>query len=140
MREWVLLDSDSTHTIFCNPEYVSDIVDVDETLNLGTNGGVLVSNQKCNVAGLGQRWFNRKAIANVISLADMAKYNRVTYDLARELAFLVHTNGKIIRFPQLKSGLYARNPKTSDKPTNEQAVLRPQVRCYTLLARQLWRI
>jgi hypothetical protein len=115
MSDWVLLDRDSTHTIFCNPEYVSDIVDVDETLNLETNGGVLVSNQKCTVAGLGQRWFNRKAIANVISLADMAKNNRVTYDSARELAFLVHTEGKIIRFPQLKSGLYARNPKTSGK-------------------------
>jgi len=122
MREWVLLDSDSTHTIFCNPKYVSDIVDVDETLNLGTNGGVLVSNQKCNVAGLGQRWFNSRAIANVISLADMVKFNRVTYDSQRELAFLVHTCGKVIRFPQLKSGLYARNPKTSDKPTNEEAV------------------
>jgi hypothetical protein len=73
MRDWVLLDSDSTHTIFCNPEYVSDIVDVDETLNLWTNGGVLVSNQMCHVAGLGQRWFNSRAIANVISLADMIK-------------------------------------------------------------------
>ena len=52
----------------------------------------------------------------------MAKYNRVTYDSWEELAFLVHTNGKIIRFPQLKSGLYARNPKTSGKPTDEQAV------------------
>ena len=71
MKDWVLLDSDSTHTIFCNPEYVSDIVDVDETLNLGTNGGVLVSNQMCHVAGLGQRWFNSRAIANLISLADM---------------------------------------------------------------------
>ena len=94
MKDWVLLDSDSTHTIFCNPEYVSDIVDVEETLNLGTNGGVLVSNQKCNVAGLGQRWFNKNAIVNVISLADIAKYNRVTYDSQRELAFLVHTSGK----------------------------------------------
>ena len=122
MRDWVLLDSDSTHTIFCNPEYVSDIVNVEETLNLGTNGGVLVSNQKCNVAGLGQRWFNNRAIANVISLADMIKVNRVTYDSEKELAFLVHTNGKIVRFPQLKSGLYARNPKTSGKPTKEEAV------------------
>ena len=84
MREWVLLDSDSTHTIFFNPEYVTDIVNVNETLNLGTNGGVLVSDQKCNIAGLGQRWFNKNAIANVISLADMADHHRVTYDSVEE--------------------------------------------------------
>ena len=45
MRDWVLLDSDFTDTIFCNPEYVTDIVNVEETLDLGTNGGVLVSNR-----------------------------------------------------------------------------------------------
>ena len=96
-------------------------MDVDETLNLGTNWGVLVSDQKCNVAGLGQRWYNKNAIANVISLADVVNYHRVRYDSHEELAFLVHTGGKIVKFHQLKSGLYARIPKMKEKPTEEQA-------------------
>ena len=98
MRDWVLLDSDSTDTIFCNPEYVTDIVNVEATLNLGTNGGVLVSNKKCYIEGLGQRWFNQEAIANVISLSDMADHHRVTYDSVEERAFLVHKEDKVVKF------------------------------------------
>ena len=101
MRDWVLLDSDSTDTIFCNPEYVTDIVNVEETLDFGTNGGVLLANQKCNIAGLGQRWYNEDAIANVISLADMTDHHRVTYDSVEERAFLVHKEDKVVRFCEL---------------------------------------
>ena len=121
MRDWVLLDSDSTDTIFCNPDYVTDIVNVKETLNLGTNRGVLASNQKCYIAGLGQRWYNENAIANVISLKDMADHHRVTHGSAEERAFLVYKGDKVVKFYELKNGLYARNPKTKEKPTKAQA-------------------
>ena len=121
MKDWVLLDSDSTDTIWCNEKYVKNIVDWPEALELGTNGGVLVTTQKCDVPYLGQRWFNKNAITNVISLADMANHYRITYDSGKERVFNVHMPHRIIKFYELRNGLYAMNPSIERKPTERQA-------------------
>jgi hypothetical protein len=46
MKEFILLDSDSTDTVFCNPEYVSNIRDSHYPLSISTNGGEMNSHQK----------------------------------------------------------------------------------------------
>jgi hypothetical protein len=58
LREWILLDSQSSVDLFCNPNLVTDIVDVDERLVLSTNAGDLVSSQMATVPAYGQVWFN----------------------------------------------------------------------------------
>jgi hypothetical protein len=77
LKKKILLDSDSNATVFCNENYVDKIWDTDERMEVGTNGdGYLESNQKCNVPLLGEHWFNKDSMTNIISLIDMtAKYN-----------------------------------------------------------------
>lgn len=94
MKNLVLLDSDSTDTIFCNQELVSNIRESNERLVITTNGGPLVTRMKCDVPYLGEVWFNEKSITNIISLADMAKQFRVTMDTDAEKALLVHLPDK----------------------------------------------
>jgi hypothetical protein len=111
LKDLILLDSDSTDTVFCNPEYVTDITDTDKTLEIMTNGGPMVSKQKCTVPHLGEHWFNKDSITNIMALCDVTDKFRVTMDSSEELALLVHMPNKIVRFKQMKGGLYAMNPK-----------------------------
>jgi hypothetical protein len=73
LKDLILLDSDSTDTVFCNPEYVTYIQDMQETLQVLTNGGPMKSHQKCDVPHLGVCWYNKDSITNIIAMCDMRK-------------------------------------------------------------------
>ena len=69
LKNMLLLDNQSTADLVWQREYLKNIRTVSETLHLGTNGGVLVCNQKGDLPGYGPVWFDERAIANILSLA-----------------------------------------------------------------------
>ena len=58
MKELVLLDSNSTDTVFYNKNYVINIRKSDKTLILKTNGGKMITTEICEVSYLGSQWFS----------------------------------------------------------------------------------
>ena len=115
MPDLIHLDSDSTNTIFCNNKYVSNIRDASQSLVLKTNGGTLTTTQIYNIPFLGTHWYNKDAMTNIISLADISELYRVTMDIFKDKAIYGYLPTKIVKFPQLKGGLYARKPEFNKK-------------------------
>ena len=70
----------------------------------------MVSNQKSKVPLLGEHWFNKDSVTNLIALSDVTSRLKVTMDSSKEKAFLVHRPDKIVRFKQLENNFYGMDP------------------------------
>ena len=71
-------------------------------------------------------YYNPKSIMNIFLFRDVRKRFRVTMDTAEEEAILVHLdNGKLLRFKEVKNGLYMWKPLRSVKQNSEK------VTCYS---------
>jgi hypothetical protein len=119
---WVLLDSQSTVSVFKNRKFLSNIHTSTSKLRVHTNSGVQVSSQKGTVKNFGDVWYNPDSLANILSMAAVRKICRITMDSSVEAAMNVHrVDGSIMKFREFKSGLYyydVAGPKTDQTDPN----------------------
>ena len=64
--EWILLDSQSTISVFNNPNMLKNIRRSSRTLRAITNGGHQDSTLIGDFGNLGEVWFNKESIANIL--------------------------------------------------------------------------
>lgn len=111
---WILLNSQSTVSMFNNPDMFTNICESGRTLRAVTNGGFQDSSLVGDFGNLGEVWYNTESIANILSLADVCKVCRVTMYFADTAAINVYRrNSTIMQFCEHPSGLYVFNPNTS---------------------------
>lgn len=123
---WILLDSQSTISVFKNKDMLRDVRRSPHTLRAITNGGHQDSNMIGDFPNLGPVWYNKQSIANILSLADVRKVCTVTMDTAKEPAINVQRkDGSIMSFVEHPSGLYVYD---SNKQSNAN------VTAYTLVS------
>jgi hypothetical protein len=114
---WILLDSQSTISVFKNPNMLTNIRKSDRTLRAITNGGYQDSNMVGDFPNLGEVWYNCNSIANILSLADVRKVCRVTMDSGIASSINVHRlDGSVMTFYEHESGLYVYS--TNDESNN----------------------
>jgi hypothetical protein len=104
---WILLDSQSTISVFQNADFLTNIRRSEHVLRALTNGGHQDSHMIGDFPNLGPVWYNQASIANILSLAEVRKVCRVTMDTSCEPALLVHrADGTVMKFVEHDSGLY----------------------------------
>ena len=104
---WILLDSQSTISVFRNPTMLTNIRPSTHVLRALTNGGHQDSMMVADFPNLGKVWFNAASIANILSLAEVRKVCRVTMDTETEPALCVHRlDGSVMKFIEHPCGLY----------------------------------
>ena len=106
---WILLDSQSTASVFKTAELLTDIKSNGDTLLMVSNGGgEQLITETGHIRGYGRVWFNKNSLANILSLADVRRRGwRITMDTAEEAAMTVHrSNGTLMKFKEYSSGLY----------------------------------
>jgi hypothetical protein len=112
----ILLDSASSAHVFCNP-YLVDMHSIkieDRGLHLETNGGGFSNKLTAMTPYCPERvWYNPDSVANILSLALLVRYQRVTFDSAVEDAFVVYTKSGLLKFNRITGNIYACEPTMS---------------------------
>ena len=120
LREVILLDSQSTMDLLCNPALVRKIFKARKPMRLKSNGGTMRVTHQARLQGYNKTvWFEVSAITNIISLANIIDQYRVTYD-SDDKAFVVHrqSSGKPdMYFTMHSSGLHYYDPRKSEHYT-----------------------
>jgi Reverse transcriptase (RNA-dependent DNA polymerase)/Zinc knuckle len=125
---WVLLDSESTISVFNNAALLRNIRLSSTSVTVHTNGGTQVSSYVGDIPNFGPVWFNPLSLANILSLAAVRKVCRVTMDSAITPSFQVHKlDGTTMVFNEFRSGLYYHDTAKISANTNST------INAYTLL-------
>ena len=108
--DWLLLDSQATCNVICNPKLVENIrIHPDRrTMTIFCNAGKVTINTIADMRGYGQVWFHKQGIANCLSLAIISDSCRITLDTSVAQAFFVHkADGTARWFDRINCNLYA---------------------------------
>jgi hypothetical protein len=104
---WILLDSQSTVSVFKNRHLLTNIRASPNPLRVHTNGGVQFSTQMGTVRNFGDVWYNPESLANILSMAEVSKVCRITMDTFVTKAMHVHrADGSLMTFQEYSNGLY----------------------------------
>jgi hypothetical protein len=117
LKKVILLDSQSTMDLICDPALVELTFKSSHSMRLKSNGGTMEVKKQAIMPGYHAHiWYNKKAITNILSLSNVIKQYRVTYD-SNDQMFVVHREpeGKPdMEFWMHKSGLQYFDPSNSE--------------------------
>jgi hypothetical protein len=74
LKEVILLDSQSTMDLFCDPNLVENVAKTSKKMKLQSNSGTMMVGHKAKMAGyIHDVWLSKKAITSIIALSNLIK-------------------------------------------------------------------
>ena len=104
-RDIVYLDTCTTSSTFVGERHLTGVRDMPKGLAVRCNAGEVKTNRHGNFGNL-KVWAMKDGIANVLSLGELSKVHRVTFD-SLDGYFSVHTPGGEVRFVMDEHGMPA---------------------------------
>ena len=107
LKDVLILDSGSTFSVMANRNLCGPVFTSKMPIKMGTNNGTKTIREETSIPGIDhQMYFNEEGMANVLSLFDLSKQYRITFDSAIGNHFTVHTDEGNFKFRCSEEGLY----------------------------------
>jgi len=118
LRNVWLLDNQSTFDLCCNPDFAQKKRVAKRAMNMSSNGGGMRISKECKVLGYDfWVWYTQRAMTNILSLKNLIRLYRVTYDSEKRTSFIVHWEEfglPDMVFDMHPCGLHVYNPEKID--------------------------
>ena len=121
LEDAVLLDNQSTVNVFKRSAYLSNVRQADQSIDLGTNGGILTMDVIADTKHFGEAWCDDRAITNVLSFSQVRTAvgpDNIGYNSLEDY-FWVNTEDFLFEFTRSEEGLYYWMPPASIKDRPE---------------------
>lgn len=105
-KSWILLDNESSVSIFCSKEYLHGIFRVEEKdkLRLYGTGGYIDVYEKGYLQDFGAVWYSPHSVANILSFAEVEERFVVTYHQTTSSFQVHHPSGVSMTFARRPPG------------------------------------
>jgi hypothetical protein len=126
LKNKILLDTESTHTVFSNAKFVTNIREANSKLEMWTEGAYTIYTKHADLNGYPHPvWFNEEATINTISFSQVLRtpeWFKIEYDDTGIFKLVNKVTKRITKFEFDEAGLLTFTPKLPEAKAEQAKI------------------